>query len=83
MDPPFLEMWRIKKVWITRHVDYGVPERQFANSSSTVLDSISQILSSSAVGFMMALKHKDQHNYYYCLFIQIKNFGLKYEIVPA
>lgn len=55
MDPPFLKTWRIKKVWITRHIDHDVLERQFANCFSTVLASISQIPTPSAIGFMMDL----------------------------
>lgn len=54
MGPPFLRMWRIK-VWLTRHIDHDELERQFANCSSTVLASISQIPTSPVVGFMMDL----------------------------
>lgn len=53
-DPLFLKIWRIKeKAWMTRHIDYDVPERQFANCSSTGLASTSQISTPSAIWYRM------------------------------
>lgn len=62
-DPLFLKIRRIKeKAWTIRHIDYDVPERQFANCSSTGLASTSQIPAPSAIGYMMDLYNKDQCN---------------------
>ena len=58
-DPPFLKIWRVKeKAWMTRHIDYDVLERQFANCSSTGLASTSQIPTPSAIRCMMDLYNK-------------------------